>query len=458
MTTLQWAQVLVMLCLEAIALGLPLLWGGISKGDDYLTWAFMWLMWMGFYKKVYVLRWPFWAEMLNILQASLVLGFVSNAFQDIPVLSKFIQTLQLATIISVLVVLSRLLSRLLLDLLGLWKRPTLVFGSGTNAYKACKALQSEPWMGMKLVGFLDLVKDCQHHTGDSKIPCIPWSLDTDAQQWRTLMPYQCVIALESTQHALRDQLIMRLTQYKVSDVHVIPALSGIPLFGARATHFFSHDVLSLSLSNNLANPLLSLIKRIFDLLAATLAIVLVAPLMTWIAWRIWREDGGPVVFSQTRVGRDGKAFRFYKFRSMVINAELVIQQWETLNTPEWQAYVANNFKLSNDPRVLKVGNFIRQTSMDELPQLFNVLRGDMSLVGPRPLMQREVPDYGDEMTLYALVRPGLTGLWQVSGRSGTTFGDRIAFDGWYIKNWSLWTDIAILFKTVRAVIFRMGAY
>lgn len=455
---MEWSQAVVMVMLEAAALSLPLLWGGISKGDDYLAWAVLWLLWMGLYKKVYIQRWPFWAEMLNILQASLVLGFVANAFDDHSIANKAIGTLQLAALIAIVISLARLLSRLLLRLLGLWKKPTLVFGSGTNAHKAYMALQSEPWMGLNVVAFLDLNSDCEHHACPPSIPCIPWSFTADAQNWWSLMPYQCVIALESNQHVLRDQLLMRLTQHKVSDVHVIPALTGIPLFGAKATHFFSHDVLSLSLSNNLANPSLSLIKRLFDIFAAGVAIVLLSPVMAWIAWRIWREDGGPVMFSQMRIGRGAQPFKFYKFRSMVKNAEQVIQQWELNNTPEWQAYVANNFKLCEDPRVLPVGHLIRKTSMDELPQLFNVLMGHMSLVGPRPLMPREVPEYGEELALYGLVRPGITGLWQVSGRSTTTFDDRIAFDGWYIKNWSLWGDIAILFKTVKVVLFRLGAY
>ena len=456
--SMEWSQALVMLILEVAALSVPLLWSGVSKGDDYLTWVVLWFLWMGLYKKVYIRRWPFWAEMLSIVQASLLFGFVANATGELPLAHKVTGTFQLAAVITVATLLARLFSRVILSWLGLWKKPSLVFGSGENALKAYEGLQSEPWMGLQLVAFVDLHTDCQHHAFPPGIPCIAWSLTAGAQNWSSLLPYQCVIALESSEHCLRDHLLRCLTQHKIPDVHVIPALSGIPLFGARVTHFFSHNVLSLSLSNNLTNPGLSLIKRVFDIFAASLAIVLLAPVMVWIAWRVWREDGAPVVFSQRRMGRGGRTFKFYKFRSMVKNAEQVIQHWEENNTPEWQAYVANNFKLSDDPRLLSVGHLIRKTSMDELPQLFNVLLGDMSLVGPRPLMLRELPEYGEELVLYGLVRPGITGLWQVSGRSATTFADRIAFDGWYIKNWSLWGDIAILFKTVRVVFSRIGAY
>lgn len=143
---------------------------------------------------------------------------------------------------------------------------------------------------------------------------------------------------------------------------------------------------------------------------------------------------------------------------MVKNAENMLKQWEATNSPVWQEYVANNFKLANDPRLISIGAMIRRTSIDELPQLFNVIMGDMSLVGPRPLLPREINDYGEDLSLYGQTPPGLTGLWQVSGRSQTTFEDRIGFDSWYVKNWSIWMDITILFKTWSVVFRRTGAY
>jgi Undecaprenyl-phosphate galactose phosphotransferase WbaP len=453
-----WAQALVMLPLEALALAMPVVVGIFPAGSHYETWAVLWLLWMGLYKKAYVSRLPFWAEMLQIVLGSMVLGIVAHVFEPASPWTKLTQGLTLTGLIFCCVLSVRVLGRLILGMLHLWGKPTLIIGSGPNAAKAYQALQSESWMGYKVVGFLDITDDCMHKQCPAHIPCIRWPFASKLCNWWLLMPFQCVIALEANQYCLRDELLMRLAQHKVSEVHVIPSLSGIPLFGAKPTYFFSHDVLSLSLNNNLAKTYLSITKRIFDIVAASVLIVCALPLMAWISWRIWREDGAPVVFSQTRIGQRGEPFKFYKFRSMVKNAEQVIHLWELNNTPEWAAYVANNFKLNNDPRVLKVGQLIRRTSMDELPQLFNVLMGQMSLVGPRPLMPRELREYGEELPLYGLVRPGLTGLWQVSGRSGTTFADRIAFDDWYIKNWSLWSDIAILFKTVKVVVLRIGAY
>lgn len=214
----------------------------------------------------------------------------------------------------------------------------------------------------------------------------------------------------------------------------------------------------MHLQNNLANPLQRKVKRLFDCIGAIFLLFLFSPLMLWVALKIARTSGWPVIFSQARVGKSGKLFKFYKFRTMVLNAETVIEQWEQNNSQEWQRYVASNFKLDDDPRVIGVGQFLRRTSLDELPQLWNVLKGDMSLVGPRPLLPREIADYGEDMHYYEEISPGITGLWQISGRSQTNFQDRIKFDVWYVKNWSLWNDITILLRTVRVVLNRSGAY
>ena len=173
---------------------------------------------------------------------------------------------------------------------------------------------------------------------------------------------------------------------------------------------------------------------------------------------VFLEDRGNPFFVQPRLGQDGKTFACFKFRSMHKNAEKMLTKWKAENNPIYQEYVANNFKLANDPRVTRIGRFLRKTSLDELGQLINVLKLDMSLVGPRPLLARELPDYDDGMFYYSEVRPGITGMWQVSGRSKTSFSDRCRLDTWYIKNWSLWYDIVILIKTISVVIKRDGAF
>ena len=213
----------------------------------------------------------------------------------------------------------------------------------------------------------------------------------------------------------------------------------------------------LRVQNNLARKSNRIMKRVFDIVATACGGIFILPFMLIIAIIIYLDSGGPIIYKQKRVGRNGKEFNFYKFRSMVKNADMILEEY--LNThedekKEWQ----KNFKLKNDPRVTKIGKIIRKTSIDELPQLWNVLIGDMSLVGPRPLLPNEVERYSSYIEDYKLVLPGLTGVWQVSGRSDTTFEERVIMDSWYIHNWSVWIDIVYLLKTVLVVVKSKGAY
>ena len=195
------------------------------------------------------------------------------------------------------------------------------------------------------------------------------------------------------------------------------------------------------------------VKSVFDRLAAAFALMLLAPLFVVIAVAIRLDDHGPVFFRQTRVGRNGQTFKIFKFRTMVVDAEQRKLQLEAVN--EGAGVL---FKMRKDPRVTKVGAGLRRWSLDELPQLFNVLIGDMSLVGPRPALPREVARYGDHMRRRLVVRPGLTGLWQVSGRSGLSWDEAFRLDLRYVDNWSIMLDLQILWKTGSAVIHGSGAY
>jgi len=192
-------------------------------------------------------------------------------------------------------------------------------------------------------------------------------------------------------------------------------------------------------------------KRLFDVVGAAAALLLAAPVMAVIALAIRIEDRGPVVFKQVRVGLKGQTFNFYKFRSMAVDAEQRLPQLQS----ELSGVL---FKIKSDPRVTRVGRLIRRLSLDELPQLLNVLQGQMSLVGPRPALPREVAQYHQDVHRRLDVRPGLTGLWQVSGRSDLSWDDTVRLDLYYVDNWSLLQDLMILTRTVGAVLNSRGAY
>jgi lipopolysaccharide/colanic/teichoic acid biosynthesis glycosyltransferase len=195
----------------------------------------------------------------------------------------------------------------------------------------------------------------------------------------------------------------------------------------------------------------ALTKSVFDRLSVAVILIIMAPLLVAIAIMIRLHDGGPVFVRQTRIGRDGEAFRLFGFRTMVVDAEERKLEIEAANLKALSSG-ATLFKMRKDPRITKVGGKLRRWSLDELPQLFNVLLGDMSLVGPRPALPHEVARYGDHMRRRLVVKPGLTGLWQVSGRSRLSWEDAFRLDLRYVMNWYFMLDLHILWRTVRAVI------
>ncbi len=194
-------------------------------------------------------------------------------------------------------------------------------------------------------------------------------------------------------------------------------------------------------------------KRLLDVAVSTACLVLLAPVLAVIATVIKSDSAGPIVFRQTRVGKDEESFGFYKFRTMVSDAEQQKEGLIGLNEASGPM-----FKIKKDPRTTRIGSYLRKYSLDELPQLFNVLKGDMTLVGPRPPLQTEVAAYGPAELKRLLITPGLTGLWQVSGRSDVSFENMVRLDLEYMQNWSLLMDFKILLKTIPAVISGKGAY
>ena len=197
--------------------------------------------------------------------------------------------------------------------------------------------------------------------------------------------------------------------------------------------------------------------RLLDVTIALCVIIFALPLLVMIALSVMAQDRGPAVFAHERIGRDGRTFRCLKFRSMVRDAE---QRLNDLleRDPQARAEWARDHKLRRDPRITRVGDFLRKSSLDELPQLFNVLRGEMSIVGPRPIVAAEVARYGRHFDKYCAVKPGITGLWQVSGRNDVSYRRRVAMDCIYARRKSLAWDIKLLFLTVPAVLFASGSY
>lgn len=195
------------------------------------------------------------------------------------------------------------------------------------------------------------------------------------------------------------------------------------------------------------------IKRVIDVILASVALILLSPLFAIITIAIKIDSKGPVFFAHKRIGKNGKIIKLYKFRSMVINAEELIKSF----TPEQMREYKENYKLTNDPRITKVGKFLRKTSLDELPQLINIINGDLSIIGPRPVVADELEKYGVNKDKFLSVTPGLTGYWAANGRSNTTYEQRMEMELYYIDNLSLKMDIKVFFKTILSVLKKEGA-
>jgi exopolysaccharide production protein ExoY len=198
-------------------------------------------------------------------------------------------------------------------------------------------------------------------------------------------------------------------------------------------------------------------KRIFDVLIASITLIVFLPLFAFVVLLLKLTDPGPVIFRHIRVGQGGRRFACFKFRSMVLDSDKVLKtllESDPAARKEWD----RTQKLANDPRITPVGKFLRQSSLDELPQLINVIRGDMSLVGPRPIVPSELTRYGDKLSLYLQARPGITGIWQVSGRNDCGYDRRIEMDANYVRNWRFSTDFVILLRTLGAVLAQRGSY
>ena len=288
-----------------------------------------------------------------------------------------------------------------------------------------------------------------HHT--------PLDLDTEITKVLAIDHfYATIIMLEDTDID-RTFNLMDHIQHKVKRILLLPHMLSMPTFNAEVFNAPNQKGLMFFFRNNLLNDSDRAVKQITDFtLALILTLIFLPFLLGLYAW-IWISCNGNPIFKQKRVGQDGRVFKIYKFRTMRLDAA---QQLEKIlrNDPEAREEWERDHKLKNDPRITPIGHFLRRTSLDELPQLINVLRGQMSLVGPRPIIEDEIPAYGEYLDYYQLVRPGITGLWQVSGRNELSYAERIQLDVWYVRNWSLELDLIILTKTLVTVLLRKGSY
>ena len=428
----------------------------VMEGWIFLHWilAFFCIGWYSMRLRHYFYRKTFWFELKEILRTLVIFATIEIAVLAFTTWSvPRIAWILTWVLVLVLVPTLRMVAKLILHKLNLWQRDTWVIGCGANAQEAYLAINSERNLGLNIVGF---VASDGLSTSGKKINGLPVIAESPKWLKGINKKTQFIVAVESDQSDIRNNWLRNFMIQGYRYVSVIPTLRGMPLDSTDMSFIFSHEVMIFRVQQNLAKWSSRFLKRSFDVIGSLAIITVLSPLLIYISQKV-KKDGGPAIYGHERIGKGGKPFKCLKFRSMVINSKEVLDELLEKDMDakrEWDS----TFKLKNDPRVTKIGSFLRRTSLDELPQLFNVLKGEMSLVGPRPIITAELARYNEEVDYYLLSKPGMTGLWQVSGRSDVDYETRVYLDAWYVKNWSMWNDIAILFKTIGVVLKKDGAY
>ena len=353
----------------------------------------------------------------------------------------------------------RVVLKLVLLRFGGWARPMVIVGWGDNALETALAFEGEKLMGYSLVAFLvpDNRVSASFNYRDRSGRMVP-SIALGSKPETTLAHLgdpHVVLALEQGGIDAYQDIVQQLGRRNRA-LQIVPSIRGLPLYGMEVDHFFAHEVLLLTVRNNLARRFPQLVKRAFDIVVSLSILAAATPLLLWVALKV-KSSGGAIFYGHKRRGQHNREFACYKFRTMAPNADQLLQEL-LAKDPEARAEWERDFKLKNDPRITPIGRFLRRTSLDELPQLWNVLKGDMSLVGPRPIVEAELERYGSQIEYYLEAKPGITGLWQISGRNDITYDTRVYLDAWYVKNWSLFNDIVILLRTVKVVFRPEGAY
>jgi undecaprenyl-phosphate galactose phosphotransferase len=410
----------------------------------YMTIGLIALVWMDT-KGHYVQRLPRWETMSHVVSVTTV-GLFVNGFIHF-IVRNDTSRLWLAgswLIFGALMFVNRKLIKRWLTTHGKWTISALLIGDGPTLNNIVDALHAEVEMGYNVIDIM---------------PSSALDSLTSPQAWEELMRVTGAnhILLAMPDHKIGHyQSELKSLVYARLPYSLVPAASSLPSSTLSSHYLFTHGVTILHHTNRLQLILPRLIKRSFDIFMSASALLVLSPVLL-VLTVVVKRDGGPALFGHKRIGQHGRRFACLKFRSMVINGDEVLRRHLAANPAamaEWKA----EWKLREDPRVTKLGHFLRKSSLDELPQLFNVLKGDMSLVGPRPIIMAECAEYDSDIALYHMVRPGLTGLWQISGRNEVSYRERVEMDSRYVRNWSFWHDIAIILKTFPVLLNRTGAF
>lgn len=414
------------------------------------------------YENLYSKRLPYWTEVEILIKAATLSIFLTIVWLYLAQVNEEVsRTLIVLTWFGLIFLLPlyRYFGKLLLARIGLWKKQVIIVGSGNAAALIAKALVREKTIGYDIFGIIEMknnLSNSKHMNQVSNLPLLG-SIE-EADKIITEAGIDDIIIAISGLPTSRLVKITNRMQRLASNVYLMPDLFGLALNGIELQYFFQEQSLLLQIKNRLKSTYNRLIKQTMDLLLGTFLFFITLPILMLLALAVKLDSKGPAFYVGERIGQGGKLFRCYKFRTMYTDSEKLLASHLKEN-PQAQIQWEHYQKLTGyDPRVTKVGDFLRRFSLDELPQLINIVKGEMSLVGPRPYLPREKKIMGEWLNDITVAKPGLTGLWQVSGRNNINFGGRLKLDSWYMKNWSPWFDLLIIFRTVKVVINADGAY
>lgn len=425
---------------------------------DYLVTSLWWIPIIFIvilaYRNLYTLKKPFWLESGRLLGACLVTLLVVFAVVSLGKLSDFVSRFFLILLFCYIIIFITLFRYILKTKIlnrKLFAEHIIIVGCSNYMDHVKNSFIKENGLCFYIAGVV--LTSNGKYTGNQKV------LGEISNIGNIICKHNITSAVIVKNEVDKSfENVLNILQVNLNKLFVVLNSQGISFSNTEAVQLLYAGLNYIQINNNFKSLLNSIVKRFCDIILSIILLPFLLFLICLIALLIKVTSKGPIFYKHKRVGRYGRTFNILKFRTMYQDADVRLKEILTNNKEaekEWHIY----YKLKNDPRITQIGKFLRKTSLDELPQIFNVLKGDMSIVGPRPVLRDELDEYYRELSsYYSMVRPGITGLWQISGRNELNYDMRVAKDVWYVLNWSIWLDTVILFKTPGAVFRKKGAY
>lgn len=406
---------------------------------------------------IYVNKMPFWEVIQKIFYAVILSMLVCITMMYFGHIAGGVSRLYVAlsgiTSFTFLCIFRYIVKKILFNF-NILLEPVLIIGAGKTAELVVRQFSNDTGFGAKIIGFIDDAPISNELP--RQYPVLGDFSESEAIIKKTGVKTVIIAAPGLEKYKLLE--LVNKIQPLVKDLSFVPDLIGVPVGNMELQKLYDAKMIMLRVRNNMSRWYNKFLKRTSDLLFGNIIFCICIPILLIIAFAIKKDSTGTIFYNAKRIGKNNREFVCYKFRTMYENADEILQQYLQRNpvvANEWSIY--RKIKC-DDPRVTKVGKWLRRYSLDELPQIINVIKGDMSLVGPRPYLPNERKAMGDYLNIINQNLPGITGLWQVSGRNEISFAERLLMDTWYIQNWSIWIDVVLMYKTIFVVLCKRGAY